>query len=175
MSEITRRATVLPKVPAGLGQIDALQVLRAFAVSQIAWSTRSRRRARRTINVIDLSYQQLLVNDDAMRRACTWGVAPALLCAGCTFWNPDVRSRAGRLALLIGNASYSIYLTSAAVEEFAYRLLSAVTRGHVAHLTHPGPALLVQVYLLAACLSAGVACYLGIEWPVVHRLQTRFG
>ena len=121
------------------------------------------------------AYQQLLENKGAMMRACTWGVASALLCAGCAFWNPAVRSRAGRLAVLVGNASYSIYLTSGFVEEFAYRLVFALTRGHVAHLTHFGPTLLVQIYLLLACLAFGVACYLWVEWPVVRRLQTRFG
>jgi exopolysaccharide production protein ExoZ len=120
-------------------------------------------------------YQMLLVNQGAFMRVFTWGVAAALLCAGCTFWNPAVRSRVGRFALLVGNASYSIYLTSKVVEEFAYRLLFALTRGHVAHQTHFGPTLLVQLYLLSACLAVGVSCYLWIEWPVVHRLQTRFG
>ena len=120
-------------------------------------------------------YQMLLVNQGALLRVCTWGVAAALLCAGCTFWNPAVRSRTGRFALLVGNASYSIYLTSKVVEEFAYRLLSAVTRGHIAHATHFGPTLLVQIYLLLMCVGVGVACYLWIEWPIVHRLQTRFG
>ena len=120
-------------------------------------------------------YQMLLANKGAFLRVCTWGVAAALLCAGCTFWNPAVRFRIGRLALLVGNASYSIYLTSKVVEESAYRLLFVLTRGHIVQMTRFGPTLLVQAYLLLMCMGVGVTCYLFIEWPVVHRLQKRFG
>ena len=61
------------------------------------------------------------------------------------------------------------------VEEFAYRLLFVLTRGHIVQMTHFGPTLLVQAYLLLMCMGVGVTCYLFIEWPVVHRLQKRFG
>ncbi len=116
-------------------------------------------------------FQMIFANDEVFRRVGTWGVAAALIVAGAVFWAPRITSRPGRLGLLLGNASYSIYLTS----EYALQVGVRLTR----HLVRPGPhiglagILVCQALLVALSCAVGAASYLYLEWPVVRWLQGR--
>jgi len=115
------------------------------------------------------SMAQILTADHVGPRPFTWGLASALLVTGMVFWSPEIRSRFGLLAVVIGNASYSAYLASTPVIEFTYRGL--------AKLVPPRFPLGLPITLLYSCgitfavLMVGWLSYQFLEWPLVRRLQ----
>ncbi len=115
------------------------------------------------------SMAQILTGEHVGPRPFTWGVASALLVGGMVFWSPQIRSRLGLLAVVIGNASYSAYLASTPLLEFTYRGL--------AKLVPPRFPLGLPITLLYSCgitfavLLVGWLSYQFLEWPLVHRLQ----
>jgi exopolysaccharide production protein ExoZ len=115
---------------------------------------------------------EILYGGRVLLRSVTWGGAAALVIAGMVFWSPEVRSRFGRLGIVIGNASYSIYLGSALVIEFGARALE-----HLRPIHNGDSALVMATYqgaVVMLVLVCGWLSYQFIEWPLVRRLQRRF-
>lgn len=118
--------------------------------------------------------QPILFGDayHVLLRAATWGLAAALIVGGMVFWSPEVRSWPGKLGVVIGNASYSIYLGSALVMEFGNR---AMQRLH--HVEATSPLWLIATYQIAVVLMVIVSGWLSyqfVEWPLVRSLQRRY-
>jgi len=104
----------------------------------------------------------------AMRRVMTWGAGAALIISGVVFWSPSIQSRPGRLAVVLGNASYSAYLASALLIEFTGRLF--VWMGGRATI---GKEILFQFLLVAAVFVVGWASYQFVEWPMIRWLHAK--
>jgi exopolysaccharide production protein ExoZ len=116
--------------------------------------------------------QMVLAGDRVTTRAATWGLAAALMVFGVAFWLPAMKSRIGRVAVILGNASYSTYLLSALAIEYVLRLLlhlriASLPLTFTAHI-------LYQTVVLAAVLCTGWLCYQIVEWPLVRTLQAKF-
>jgi exopolysaccharide production protein ExoZ len=103
---------------------------------------------------------------EVMRRVLTWGLSAVLIVGGVIFWSPEIKTRAGRTAVVLGNASYSAYLASSLIMEFAARLLirpdQAFSLGRV---------VLYQTLLVVAVFVGGWACYQFVEWPMLRWLR----
>jgi exopolysaccharide production protein ExoZ len=116
------------------------------------------------------SMWMILSGDSVLSRVATWGLAAALIVGGTVFWSPSITTRAGILAVIVGNASYSAYLCSPLVTEFALRVLLK---------THPSiplsfaSTLLYQTILVLVILTAGWLSYQFIEWPLVRKIQAK--
>ena len=108
----------------------------------------------------EASFQwDILTNHGAMMRACTWGFAAACIVFGTVLASPAMQSAAGKLAVLLGNASYSTYLLSGFL---LLRFSGQIS--HLAPLVHGRTTLaLLQASLTALLMALGLAFYLGIE------------
>lgn len=121
-----------------------------------------------------MGMQQIIYGDayPVLVRSLTWGLAAALIIGGIVFWSPEVRSWPGRLGVVVGNASYSIYLGSALVMEFGSRGLQ---RLHHVDATSPlGFIVLYQVAVVLMVVVSGWISYQFVEWPLVRNLQGRY-
>jgi exopolysaccharide production protein ExoZ len=116
------------------------------------------------------SFQMILMNVDVVRRVMTWGLAAALIVAGVVIWSGPVTSRVGRLFVLLGNASYSLYLTSTLVTLAAFRVIDRLPRSNALWVTYG-----LQLLVVAFCCAVSVAAYLFVESPMTRRLHARFG
>jgi len=92
-------------------------------------------------------------------RVGVWGVPSGLLVLGAVLWRPAMQSIPARGLVLLGDASYSIYLctnpTRSLVEHF-WRVFG-----------HWGGDVGIVLCLLA-CLATGLLCYLAIERPIMR-------
>jgi exopolysaccharide production protein ExoZ len=110
----------------------------------------------------------VLASVEVMIRVLTWGLAATMIVGGVIFWSPSIRSRFGRIAVVLGNASYSAYLASSLVIELASRLL-----------TSPGENLSLarlagfQALSVLAVFASGWLCYQYLEWPMLRWLRTK--
>lgn len=104
-------------------------------------------------------------------RVLTWGLSAALVVGGAVFWSPDIRSKAGRMLVVLGNASYSAYMASTLVLEFGLRLLFRLFPPHIP--VSLGWTVFYQGGMTVAVLLAGWLSYQFIEWPLVRLLQRR--
>jgi peptidoglycan/LPS O-acetylase OafA/YrhL len=102
----------------------------------------------------------------AVRHVLTWGMAAALIVSGVIFWSPAVQSLPGRIAVMLGNASYSAYLASALVIEYACRFLLKV--GGQPSLAKE---VLFQFLLVSAVFLGGWLSYRFVERPMIHWLR----
>ena len=106
-------------------------------------------------------------------RPLVWGVPAAAVVLGCVALEPSLKRQLPRWLLLLGSASYSIYL----VQTFALPVLGAVfdsVEGVVMRATPLREA--VEVVLgLGVTTLAGVAVHLLVERPVTDFLKRRFG
>lgn len=115
-----------------------------------------------------LGIDVVLVSVQMMRRVLTWGMAAALLVGGVIFWSPSTHSPVSKLAVILGNASYSTYLASALLIELAVRLM-----------TKPGEYLslqrlaLTQTLVVVFVMFGGWVCYQFVEWPMLRWLRTK--
>ena len=115
---------------------------------------------------------EILHGGKVLARSLTWGVAAALIVGGMVFWSPEVRSRAGKLGVVIGNASYSAYLGSALVIEYGARALE-----HLRRVRTSDSLVLIAAYqttVVMLVMLAGWISYQFIEWPLVRHLQQRY-
>jgi peptidoglycan/LPS O-acetylase OafA/YrhL len=96
----------------------------------------------------------------------TWGLAAALLVSGMVFWSPSIQSLPGRVALVLGNASYSAYLASALVIEFVGRFL--MHRGGQVSLAKEA---LFQIVIVAAIFVCGWISYEFVERRMIDWLR----
>lgn len=106
----------------------------------------------------------VLSSAGAIRHVLTWGVAAALIVSGVIFWSPTVRSL--RLGVILGDSSYSAYLASALVIEFASRFLLSVG-GHKSI----GKEILFQFLLVVSVFLGGWISYRLVERPMIEWLR----
>jgi peptidoglycan/LPS O-acetylase OafA/YrhL len=116
--------------------------------------------------------RMVLSDSGVMVRVMTWGIAATMVVGGMVFWSPAIRSRLGRVAVVLGNSSYSAYLASAMVIEFTMRLLLKVLGGSVPFSV--GRVAVYQVAVTICVFVAGWVCYQFVEWPMLRWLQGRF-
>jgi peptidoglycan/LPS O-acetylase OafA/YrhL len=115
---------------------------------------------------------EVIAGRGLMPGVLTWGVAAALIVGGIVFWQPSFDSGPGKVAVVLGNASYSAYLASGLAIEFTFRLL--LNRLPVATPLSYGMEALYEVSLVASTFCVGWVCYQFIEWPMLRSLQGRF-
>ncbi len=110
----------------------------------------------------------VLTSVDVMRRVLTWGIAATMIVGGIIFWSPSIQSRPGKIAVILGNASYSTYLASALLIEYSSRLF-----------TRPGEPLsllrlaVAQTLIVIIVFAGGWLCYQCVEWPMLRWLRTK--
>jgi peptidoglycan/LPS O-acetylase OafA/YrhL len=114
--------------------------------------------------------RMILTDDGVTHRAFTWGLAAALVVAGIVFWSPSSRRPAWRASVAVGDSSYSAYLASPLILEFAARGMETLMRSR-APLSSIA-VMLCWLAMVAAVLGAGWISYQIIEWPMLRRLQT---
>lgn len=104
----------------------------------------------------------------AFRHVLTWGTAAAMIVAGVIFWSPSVQNLPGKIAVALGNASYSAYLASALVIEYVCRFLLKIGG-------RPGLAkeVLFQFLLVMSVFLGGWISYQRVERPVIEWLNAK--
>ena len=112
----------------------------------------------------------VLSSAGATRRVLTWGLAAMLIVSGVIFWSPSIQNLPGRIAVILGNASYSAYLASALLIEFTSRLLIRMGGRAPASV---GREALYQMVLVVTVFLGGWICYQFVEWPMIRWLQTK--
>jgi exopolysaccharide production protein ExoZ len=108
----------------------------------------------------------MLSSVGATRHMLTWGLAATMIVSGVIFWSPSIQSLPGRIAVILGNASYSAYLASPLVIEFTGRLLIKLG-GHAT----VGKEVLFQTFIVLVVLLVGWLSYQFVEWPMIRWLQ----
>jgi exopolysaccharide production protein ExoZ len=110
----------------------------------------------------------VLASVQVMRRVLTWGISAALIVGGVIFWSPSTHSFVGKIAVVLGNASYSTYLASSLLIELAVRLLTKPG----AYLSLPRLAL-AQSLVVIFVMFGGWAFYQFVEWPMLRWLRAK--
>ena len=100
-----------------------------------------------------------------MQRILTWGISATLIVAGTVFWSPSTQNLPARIAVAVGNSSYSAYLLSSIMIEFTCRALIRFARPSLA------AEIVVQILVVATVLFAGWLSYQFLEWPMIHSLN----
>jgi exopolysaccharide production protein ExoZ len=115
--------------------------------------------------------QMILTNSLVSARVFTWGLSAALVVGGMIFWAPSTKSTAAKLAVVLGNASYSTYLASVLALKVAYRLLRFVLH-HVP--THSlAQVAFTQIFCVIAIFCVGWLSYRLVELPMLRALSKR--
>ncbi|MGA7157988.1 MAG: acyltransferase [Acidobacteriaceae bacterium] len=118
---------------------------------------------------IAIGMQNMFSDRDVPGRVATWGVSATLIVAGVIFWNPSMKHTLGKAFVLIGNASYSIYITCTVVMEFATRLFY--------RLDPPSLSIWYRLsyafYEVVVLVTAGLICYIYVEKPMLKVLQKK--
>jgi exopolysaccharide production protein ExoZ len=104
------------------------------------------------------------------RRVLTWGLAAMMIVSGVIFWSPSIQNLPGRIAVILGNASYSAYLASALLIEFTGLLLIRLG-GHAPPSV--GKQALFQIVLVVTVFLGGWICYQFVEWPMIRWWQAK--
>ena len=101
----------------------------------------------------------ILAGLDGWLRVGVWGVPSALLVLGAVLWRPAMESMPGRLLVLLGDASYSIYLCTNPARSMVEHFWRFFGRwgGDAGVLT-----------CMLACLAIGMVCYLAVERPLMR-------
>ena len=107
--------------------------------------------------------------DGTLLRAFLWGLPAAAMLGAVLSLEESLGRRAPRWALLIGDASYSIYLTHGFVSPVLARVLVMVAWGGARQM------LAVTVASLALCLGVGLIFYRWVELPLIQLFQRRRG
>jgi exopolysaccharide production protein ExoZ len=113
--------------------------------------------------------ERVVTGANLMPSVLTWGVAAAMMVGGIIFWQPEFKTRLGKIAVILGNASYSTYLASGLTVEFTDRLLLKIHRRSVP-LSY-GMEAFYEMLIVASVFVVGWACYQFIEWPMLRSLQ----
>ncbi len=116
-------------------------------------------------------FQMIMANDGVWERVLTWGVAAGLIVGGVVFWSPSIRTPVGRIAVVLGNASYSTYLASALVIEWTLRQLARVFGSGEQISTVRF--FVAQTVCIVAVFTTGWVCYQLVEWPMLRWLGAR--
>ena len=106
-----------------------------------------------------------LNSDRSWYRLLLWGLPSAILTAGFVFRPTQLQSAFGRLWVFLGDASYSIYLTSAVTLFLAFRFFNLL-------LGLP-PNLNIALIILFVAIG-GAATYLWVERPITQFLTEKY-
>jgi peptidoglycan/LPS O-acetylase OafA/YrhL len=112
----------------------------------------------------------VLSSAGTIRHVLTWGMAGALIVAGMIFWSPVIQSLPGKIAVVLGDASYSAYLASALAIEYSCRFLLRIG-GHPSL----GKEVLFQFLTVVTVLLAGWLSYQCVEQPMRLWLKDKMG
>lgn len=117
----------------------------------------------------------LLIKPDvaALLRGALWGFPAALVVLGVVGLEPVLRGRLPRWLLLLGSASYAVYLVQTFVFPVVDRLAEWVRR--TAKLSPLELGGVVIMGSLAVAAATGVGVHLIIERPLTELLKRRFG
>ncbi len=96
---------------------------------------------------------------DGWLRIGVWGVPSGLLVLGAVLWRPAMQSIPARGLVLLGDASYSIYLCTNPSRSMVEHFWSV--------FGHWGGDVGVVLCLLS-CLAIGLLCYLAVERPIMR-------
>ncbi|MCU1249421.1 MAG: exoZ1 [Edaphobacter sp.] len=105
----------------------------------------------------------------AMRHALTWGMGALMIVSGVIFWSPATQNLPARIAVVMGNASYSAYLASALLIEFTARALLKLSPSRPSI----GMEALFQFLIVAAVMLGGWLSYRFVEGRMIRWLQSR--
>jgi exopolysaccharide production protein ExoZ len=98
-------------------------------------------------------------------RVLHWGLPAGILTAGFIFSHGEIRSAFGKLWVYLGDASYSIYLTSVITLYFYNRFYRFLT--HI-------PANLNLLLALIVVSAIGAACYSWVERPITQIISMKY-
>ncbi|MDE1156144.1 MAG: acyltransferase [Acidobacteriaceae bacterium] len=115
------------------------------------------------------SMQAILLDKGVFTQVATWGIAAMLVVGGVVFWSPRCDGRVARIAVILGNASYSAYLASGVVILYSTMMLKKVFGA--SRFDALAPRFPAQVGIVLAILCVGWLCYQFVEWPLLHRMQ----
>ena len=118
-------------------------------------------------------FQMILANMNVMQRVFTWGVAAFAVVTGMVIWNPAINSYAGRLVVLVGNASYSLYLLGPLVSRLMARFFSHTALYPTVKSGLTGTAAMQGLLTGLTCLVS-VAAYVLVERPLIQYVQARY-
>jgi exopolysaccharide production protein ExoZ len=114
--------------------------------------------------------QMVLADVQVIRRVATWGLSAAMIVGGIIFWAPVIKTRVGRIVVVLGNASYSIYLASALLIEFTIRLIFKIRGAEALSVSEH---VVYQTLIVFAVFIGGWLCYQFIEWPMIRSLLAK--
>jgi exopolysaccharide production protein ExoZ len=114
--------------------------------------------------------QMILGGEGVFTRVATWGMSAALLVSGLVFWSPALDGRVGKVWVLLGNASYSIYLISELANDYGSRLFTKFGQSNEVWWQY-----LMQPALMALAAMMGLGLYLWIERPMTKAIAKRTG
>jgi exopolysaccharide production protein ExoZ len=106
----------------------------------------------------------VLNGSESWARVLRWGIPAAAVTAGVVFRRADIRSTVARFFSRLGDASYSIYLTSVVTLFLANRFYRPLTGL---------PPILNVPLLIFLVTSVGAATFAGIEQPMTRLLSGR--
>lgn len=101
-----------------------------------------------------------------MRRVLTWGISATLIVAGMVFWSPSTQNPPARIAVAVGNSSYSAYLLSSIMIEFTSRALIKLARPSLA------AEIVFQFIIVGLVLVAGWISYRFVERPMIRWINS---
>ena len=107
-------------------------------------------------------------------RPLVWGVPAALLVLGAVALEGQVGRRLPGWLLLLGSASYSIYLMQSFVFPPMHFVLNQLMPGLV-HARPVGAGVLMMATGVVVTSVVGVATYLGVERPMTEFFKGRVG
>jgi exopolysaccharide production protein ExoZ len=105
-----------------------------------------------------------LNGQESWARVLSWGLPAAVVTAGVVFGSGQVRSAVGRFAVYLGDASYSIYLTSVITLFVANRF----------YLPAGFPAPLNAFLLICLATLVGSSSYRWLEQPLTRSLTRKY-
>jgi exopolysaccharide production protein ExoZ len=99
-------------------------------------------------------------------RVLVWGIPAALVVSGCVFLERETGPWLAPLPLLLGDASYSIYLVHMATVSAAFQALGKL---HALH--NPAGMAAAMIVTALASVGAGVFVYWFVERPIIKHFK----
>jgi exopolysaccharide production protein ExoZ len=99
-------------------------------------------------------------------RVLMWGIPAALLVSGCVFLERETGPWLAPLPLLLGDASYSIYLVHMATALAVFQAWRKVTALH-----NPAGTAATMIVATLASVGAGVLVYWFVERPIIKHFK----
>lgn len=99
-------------------------------------------------------------------RMLMWGIPAALLVSGCVFLERDTGPWLASLPLLLGDASYSIYLVHMAIASAAFQAFGKL---HALH--NPAGIAAAMIVTVLASVGAGLLVHRFVERPIIQHFK----